>query len=220
MTITEIVNSLNELQKLAYSANKKELKEIRESWNVYTTELKSMGYILKKSKYWDGIYCRIKWSAITPKENTRNNECEFIYTDTRPKNRTCLKGDCTTRALTYALNVDYTNIENRQYEMAKIYGGLRNQNKNWGRVAEENGFVKVKWVGCIKRSIIGMMVMQNKINHPLITVSSGHCAVVDKDGSVRDIWDSRGGKVKYLYCHYSDVYNVCLILEKLGIKNM
>lgn len=117
--------------------------------------------------------------------------------------------------MTYALNGDYTTIENRQYEIARIRGGLRNQTTNWGRVAEENGFVRVGWVGEIKRSVIGRAVRKNgMISRPLITVSSGHCAIVDKDGSVRDTWDSRGGRVRYLYCHKSDVDTVRTVLKQ------
>lgn len=227
-TATEIsilVSRLNELQKKAYNSTKYEIDHtIRPEWSKIITEVKTSGYVLKKRRISelgeDGfIYRIVRWDAVLPSANTRNNECEFIYTDNRPKNRPTLKGDCTTRALTYALGGDYTTIENRQYAIAAERGGLRNQSTNWGIVAEENGFVRIWWVGSVKRSVLGGMVRKNgNVNRPLITVSSGHCAVVDTDGSVRDIWDSRGGRVKYLYCHKSDTNTILAMLNRVCPK--
>lgn len=219
--IDELIVRINELQTLAYKSCQSEINLIiRPEWSKIMAEIRSLGYVAKKRfyrEYQDGrLYRMCKWYAVLPSANTRNNECEYIYTDIRPKNRTCLKGDCTTRALTYALGGDYTTIENRQYEIARIRGGLRNQNSIWGLVAEENGFVRIWWVGSIKRSVLGGMVRRNgKVNRPLITVSSGHCAVVDTDGSVRDTWDSRGGRVKYVYCHKSDINTMLEILKRV-----
>ena len=223
-SLTALVSRLNELQSLAYNSTRHEIANvINPEFCAIATEIKAMGYVLKKRtcREWrDGCcYRTCKWYAVLPSTNTRNNECEYIYTDIRPKNRTCLKGDCTTRALTYALGGDYTKIENRQYEIAALRGGLRNQNSNWGRVAEENGFVRIWWIGSVKRSVLGGMVRKNgKVNRPLITVSSGHCAVVDTDGSVRDTWDSRGGRVKYVYCHKSDTNTILERLKRVDPK--
>lgn len=219
-SLTALVSRLNELQSLAYNSTRYEIANvINPEFRAIATEIKAMGYVLKKRSYRDGFYRKHRWSAVMPSESTRNNECEYVYTDIRPKNRTCLKGDCTTRALTYALGGDYTKIENRQYEIAALRGGLRNQNSNWGRVAEENGFVRIWWIGSIKRSVLGGMVRKNgKVNRPLITVSSGHCAVVDTDGSVRDTWDSRGGRVRYVYCHKSDTNTILEMLKRVDPK--
>lgn len=222
--IDELIVRINELQNLVYKSCQSEINLIiRPEWSKIMAEIRTLGYIPKKRsyrEYRDGRFYRMcKWYAVSPSSVTRNNECEYIYTDIRPKNRTCLKGDCTTRALTYAIGGDYTAIENRQYAIAAQFGGLRNQSSNWGKVAEENNFVRIYWIGSIKRSILGGMVRRNgKVNRPLITVSSGHCAVVDTDGSVRDTWDSRGGKVKYLYCHKSDLITVLEILKKVDPK--
>jgi hypothetical protein len=220
--IDELIVRINELQTLAYKSCQSEIKFIiRPEWSKIMEEIRSLGYVAKKRfyrEYQDGrLYRLCKWYAVSSSSTTRNNECEYIFTDIRPKNRSCLKGDCTTRALTYAIGGDYTAIENRQYAIAAQYGGLRNQTSNWGKVAEENNFVRIYWkFGSIKRSILGGMVRRNgKVHRPLITVSSGHCAVVDKDGSVRDTWDSRGGKVKYLYCHKSDIITILELLKKV-----
>lgn len=223
-TLEDLVVRINELQSLVYSSSRHELiKDISPKFIEVSNKIKEMGYVLKRRYYRDYIdgklYRLCKWIAVTPEKITRNNECEFIYTNNRPKNRPTLKGDCTTRALTYAIGGDYTEIENRQYEIATIRGGLRNQTSNWGRVAEENGFVLVWWIGSVKRSVLGGMVRKNgKVNRPIITISSGHCAVVDIDGSVRDTWDSRGGRVKFLYCHKSDTTTILDLLKRLNPK--
>lgn len=223
-TLEALVVRINELQRLAHFSSRHELiNDISPKFIEVSNKIKEMGYVLKKRYYRDYIdgklYRLCKWIAITPEKITRNNECEFIYTNNRPKNRPTLKGDCTTRALTYAIGGDYTEIENRQYKIAEIRGGLRNQTSNWGRVAEENGFVLVWWVGTVKRSVIGGMVRKNgKVNRPIITISSGHCAVVDTDGSVRDTWDSRGGRVKFLYCHKSDTTTILELLKRVNPK--
>lgn len=136
------------------------------------------------------------------KVNRRAAACEFVMTNVRPadykshsEGGTDNGGDCTTRAITYALGGDYREIEARQYEIARKKNELgwdvrRNSNGVWDQIMIENGY---RWVQLKSVHTRGELAVLLKNFGPVIALNRKHVAVV-KDGKLFDSWDSRNGK--------------------------
>ena len=184
--------------------------------------LKENGYSMKKRRVRGdfGQLIAVIWSAVKTEERlkqSRNTECEFIFTDVRPKNRRTLKGDCTTRAMAYCLNgqMTYDEIESRQYLLAAKRGTRRNTNGTWDIILTEHEYAKIRLFRSVKRSVLARM-LANVITHPVVSHSSGHVAVIDKDG-VHDTWDSRGGRCDAIHVYKTDLVVVREALQNRGI---
>ena len=118
----------------------------------------------------------------------------------------CLKGIMT-----------YDEIEAEQYRLAEKYGTRRNTTSTWPVVIYERGYIKLRLWEKVKRSKLASIV-GNAITAPILTLSSGHVAVVDCGGIVRDTWDSRGGKVKTIFIKKRDIEPVVNALLLNGIE--
>jgi hypothetical protein len=218
--IKTLVSTLNGIQRNALRGSI--TKEDRAVWRSTWDRLHDLGYTGKKRKVrnaWGGI-AEVVWSAVPKVERekvSRNTECEFIPTDVRPKDRKTLKGDCTTRAMAYCLNgvMTYDEIERRQYELAAKRHTRRNSNGTWDIVLVEHEYVKVRLARQVKRSVLARMLAA-VITHPVVSHSSGHVAVIDKDG-VHDTWDSRGGRCDALHAFKDDIEAIRRLLEGRGI---
>ena len=216
------VGRLNDIQKKVFSGTlthsdrlefKRECRIINEN-----------GYSLKKRRVRGdfGQLIAVIWSAIPKVERikqSRNTECEFIFTDVRPKNRRTLKGDCTTRAMAYCLNgqMTYDEIESRQYVLAAQRHTRRNTNGTWDIILTEHDYAKINLWRSVKRSVLARMLAK-VITRPVVSHSSGHVAVIDKDG-VHDTWDSRGGRCDALHVYKTDVVVVREYLKSRGIDS-
>jgi hypothetical protein len=218
--INNIVTRLNTIQKKVFdysltSADRREFKEL-------TRKLGTLGYRASKRRVRDTFGCLIAvvWSAKSieqSRKDGRNTECEFIFTDVRPKNRRTLKGDCTTRAMAYCLNgqMTYDEIESRQYVLAAQRHTRRNTNGTWDIILTEHDYAKINLWRSVKRSVLARMLAK-VITRPVVSHSSGHVAVIDKDG-VHDTWDSRGGRCDALHVYKTDVVVVRECLKSCGI---
>lgn len=218
--VNNIVDRLNAIQKKAFEgcltfADRKEFK-------VLARKLPSLGYRTSKRRVCDasGRLIAVTWSAKPISQSCnegRNAECEFIFTDVRPKDRKTLKGDCTTRAMAYCLNgvMSYDEIESRQYLLAAQKHTRRNTNGTWDIILAEHEYAKLKLGRSVKRSILAR-ILANAITRPVASHSSGHVAVIDRDG-VHDTWDSRGGRCLSIYVYKTDLGQVRETLELRGI---
>lgn len=209
---------INQIQHTAFERTLTTLE--RTEFKRETRILNENGYKMKRRRVRDtfGNVVGVIWNAIPVSEVKRNSECEFVYTDVRPKDRCTLKGDCTTRCMTFMLNgrMTYDQIERRQYELAAIHHTRRNTTCTWEKVLFENGYVRVNINGGrVRRSLLAR-ILRGSFSCPIATLSSGHVAAVDNDG-VHDTWDSRGGRCKAVYVIKADLPNVVATLEGWNI---
>ena len=123
--------------------------------------------------------------------------CKFNETNVRPEtwnaHDNCL-GDCTTRALTFALNgeMSYNEVEALQYRYAKIMGTVRNRMGTWDQILQRKGWRWIQLDKCIKRGELAILLAKRAPGVTALAVSRTHVACV-KDGELIDTWDSRGG---------------------------
>ena len=215
MNVKEIVERLNLLQCKAFGGL---TDEIRSEWKGLCEKLHALGYrARRKGCMW--------YASSLKRANTRNTECEYIYTDIRPKDgRRTLRGDCTTRAMAFCLEgvMSYREIEAKQYALAasvKAEGyrrARRNTNGIWEKVITELGYVRIGLTFRVKRSLLGRY-LAGEIFSPVCAHSKGHVAVIDQNGAVRDTWDSRGGLCDYLLVNGCDLEKVRDVLTSHGV---
>lgn len=124
--------------------------------------------------------------------------CRFNETNVRPAtwniHDNCL-GDCTTRALTFALNgeMSYNQVETEQYRLASILGTVRNRMGTWDQILIRKGWRWIQFSKCISRGEIAVRLAKRLPGVTALAVSRTHVACV-KGGELIDTWDSRGGK--------------------------
>lgn len=224
--IDELVGKLNVLQAKCYDNGTLSVEE-RSVWSATCYAIRSQGYSLKHRRGWDGDKRVCRWWAVSNNAtNGRNTECRYVYTDVRPDDgMRVLKGDCTTRAMTFILNgsMTYREIESLQYHLAYSAQAQgknvrRNSTTIWTKVLLDRGYNEVMFAygKKVKRSILGRM-FNSGLTHPIASISKGHVAVIDTDGIVRDTWDSRGGRCYKLLIHNDDMGRVSRCLNEKGV---
>lgn len=215
--IKSATDRFNSLQRSAYGGGL--TKAEKEEWKTLSLHMRSNGYSLHKRKQEVEGYGKISvWRLVKDSDIKRNSEAPYEFTNMRPNHKT-LHGDCTTRAMAFCLKgiMTYDEIEAEQYRLAKEYGTKRNTTKTWPIVIYGYDYIKVQLWDRVKRSRLASIV-GNCITAPIITLSTGHVAVVDCGGIVRDIWDSRGGKVKAIFIKKHDIEPVVTALLLNGIE--
>ena len=196
--VSSKVSRLNALQREILSSPWNR-KSINAEFKSICRSLAPLGYKTKHRK----VRGRREWIwfavPVDSDAFSRNTECDFVYTNTRPTYRRTLKGDCTTRAMAWCLKdeLTYDQIEAMQYSYARQTGFRRNSNGTWEIVIAKRGWRTIH-IAETKRSVLAA-ALKDFIASPVITLSSGHVAVVDVGGIVRDVWDSRGGMVNKIY---------------------
>ena len=127
--------------------------------------------------------------------------CRFnAPTNVRPDNWNShdnCKGDCTTRAITYALNgeMTYAEVEKEQYRLAAAYGTHRNTTGTYDQILVNRGWRWIQFSKCVSRGEVAVYLAKSLGKDvTALTLSRTHIAAV-KNGELIDTWDSRGGKV-------------------------
>lgn len=217
LTVEDCLKRMNEIQRnaLAGFITRDEKAEFR----AYSRKVAELGYTLHhKSEKSGGRLVCVTWYVTEGKKVSRNTECEWIKTDVRPDDgyRT-LKGDCTTRAMSFCLEgtMSYREIESRQYALAAQKRTRRNTRGTWEIVIREKGWIDVRLGRGVKRSVLAR-ILRGHLTKPCISQSSGHVAAIDTNGCVRDTWDSRGGRVDRIYVHVIDRASVEDVLSRCG----
>ena len=221
--IKTIVDTLNSLQAEIIKASpfEKEKKErIKREFSIFAEELKKNGYFPKFRKTRgkaEWIWFAVPLDDIRGGNFSKNTECGYEYTNVRPDRKT-LKGDCTTRTLTYLLGgeMTYDEIEREQYRLGAVFHTRRNNSKAYCQILKDRGYREISLGRKIKRSVIGN-ILRETITRPIATFSSHHVAVVDVGGIVRDTWDSRGGRVYKIFSPIVEAYAIINRLEEFGI---
>jgi hypothetical protein len=221
--IKTIVDTLNSLQAEILKAlpfEKERKARIKREFSVFAEELKKNGYFPKFHKTRgkaEWIWYAIPLEDLHAGKFSRNTECGYEYTNVRPDRKT-LKGDCTTRTLAYLLSgtKTYDEIEREQYRIGDSLHQRRNARMTWTTILVNHGYRKIFLRRKVKRSVVGC-ILKDTISRPVATISAHHVAVVDVGGIVRDIWDSRGGRVDEIYAPLAEVWAVADRLENSGV---
>lgn len=114
-----------------------------------------------------------------------------------------MAGDCTTRALTYALqttgeNITYSQIRQRQRELADEIALCARPGKGWNfngvyeRQLWARGWITVKLQRPMTRTSFARMI--SFMHDPVLVHSRGHVSIIHR-GMIVDSWDSRMGRV-------------------------
>jgi hypothetical protein len=215
-TVEKCIENMNKIQAKAYSLESI-TKVDKSTWKAMCRRIRELGYMPSYRK--DKITKRVVWFAKTNEEvkMIRHFECDYQYTDVRPNHKT-LKGDCTTRAMTYCMNgvMTYDEIESYQYRLAVKYGTRRNTNGTWGIVLTENGYTKIP-IRKTKLSVVAN-ILGKVLKSPVVAVVPGHATVIDVGGIVKDLWDCRGRGCKTIYVKTEEKDAVINILGGFRIR--
>lgn len=220
MELANIVARLNDLQSRVFDENRRLNRDERAEWRSLVRAVFAGGYVLKRKRIRNqmGWTVKVVWRVERrPVEKAPVSTDGFVLTDVRPNDgRRTLKGDCTTRAMTFALKESYRDIEREQYALADRENAAisltgvrvgrlhRNSSSLWPKLMYSRGWERITLVRTITRGNVGRLV-KGRIHAPILAVSSGHVAVVDENGDTRDTWDSRGGRVRYVIVRRDDM---------------
>ena len=142
-------------------------------------------------------------------------------------------GDCTTRALTYALNPlgdsrSYKEIEDEQYRLAKemnhkmslqsnyrqTYNYHRNSSGVWDKLILAKGYT---WLHLNRKKSNGYLIKWfGNINKPILMLSNHHVCVAH-NGKLIDTWNSCGIRIENVCVPNELVNTISTILEINGI---
>lgn len=124
--------------------------------------------------------------------------CRFNETNVRPDtwniHDNC-SGDCTTRAMTYALDgeMTYDQVEELQYRYAKMMRTVRNKVGTFDQILIRKGWRWIQFSKCIPRGEIAVRLAKRVPEVTALALSRSHIAAV-KGGELIDTWDSRAGR--------------------------
>ena len=114
-----------------------------------------------------------------------------------------VKGDCTTRAISFCTGVDYMAIRAEQMKNAhETYGLTWKHDAVWSKSLLSRGFTKIV---LDRRHISRSTFLKLAKSLPVFTgkiatVSSGHIAAIDMASrKVLDTWNSSGGRILNIY---------------------
>ena len=222
-SVESLVENLNLIQREIIKilpSQKDTINRFKRDFSECAGKLRNLGYVAKFRK--TRGKAEWTWFAVPLEEirsgaMSRNTECGYEYTNVRP-NRKTLKGDCTTRTLTYILKgeMTYDEIEREQYRLGAVFHTRRNNSRAYCQILKDRGYREISLGRKIKRSVVGN-ILRETITRPIATLSSHHVAVVDVGGIVRDTWDSRGGLVYKIISPIGEAYAIIDRLEEFGI---
>lgn len=196
----------------------------REEWNRTQREIRELGYRSHAMRVPDGWLWYVKPAEEAPRRQ-RHFRCEWVKKDVSPDEKH-LKGNCTTRAMTYCLpQMTYREIEDEQYRLAAeakfasrrdghMVRYCRNSRGVWEKVLLKRGYVQFS----IRRPTRADRVANalSAASEPMVCVSSHHAAVIH-GGKVVDSWDSRGKRVQKLIVKAETEQMVRSLLAKCGM---
>ena len=209
--IGAFVKRLNEIQ-TDYHATGTMTDDMKVAWRQTIFLLKMRGVTAKKVILRDdcGNRLGVRWEAVKKDEGHKAKYvAEWKNRSVRPDDgERCLRGDCTTRSMTYALGgvFSYREIEREQYRRAELKHSHRNISGIWDSIMLDLGYTWVCLRGKIRRDRLAILLAP-VVDYPVITLSARHAAIVEA-GAVVDTWDSRGGRCKALLVKDEDAQSV------------
>lgn len=216
-TVEKCIENMNKIQAKVYVLEPITKAE-KQIWKAMCRRIRELGFKPSSKK----VNGRSVWYA-KPIEETRtarrNHECAYEYLNVRPTDRKTLQGDCTTRAMCAAFcgKMTYTEIENRQYALARECGTRRNTSGTWEIILRENGFWKIN-ISRVKLAKVAK-ALNGVLNYPIVAVVPQHATVIDVGGIVKDLWDCRGRSCKYIFVKKEDAEIISEYLNDAFITN-
>lgn len=131
-----------------------------------------------------------------------DRHADMMCMATNKPNDLNVKGDCTTRAISFCTGVDYSAIREEQLRNAKGTYLTWRHDAVWSKSLLSRGFAKIV---LDKRHISRATFLKLAKSLPVFTgkiatVSSGHIAAIDMvSRKVLDTWNSSGGRIKNIY---------------------
>lgn len=124
-----------------------------------------------------------------------------------------VKGDCTTRCISFCTGIDYMKIREEQMSIAQASPSWLTWKHDavWGKCLTARGFTKL----CLDRrhvsraTFIKLAKTLPVFTGKIAAVSSDHVAAIDMASrKILDTWNSSGGRILYIYVPISqkDVY--------------
>lgn len=148
----------------------------------------------------------LEWHDIQWKLKSRGLQAKWRELNLNPTG--ALKGDCTTRAMTFCFpDIGYLVLNSKQHQRAREeLDSTWNNSRVWKQVAEEQGEYKFfKLVHPLTRARVASMT--SDLKYPTLTISSSHVAACSR-GEVIDTWDSRCGRVKEIGVDPRDIKSI------------
>ena len=131
------------------------------------------------------------------------NSCMQIAAN-RP-NDVNANNDCTTRCIAWCTGLDYNLVKKEQYAYAESKSRATgctykfNSSSVWMKSLLDRGFEKVILPRHVSRAVFLRKLSSYAFDDIIATVSSGHAAAIDmKSKKVLDMFDSSGGRIKYV----------------------
>lgn len=200
MTNEEIIGRINEIQRnLTFKGYN--TPEEKKDWWDFQKLLNAQG--LKIGKRHENGLCVWRIKNIKP-TSERNFRCGFKKVDLSP-DHDHLKGNCTTRALSYIIGgeMTYDEIEAEQYALAdKInreheLSGRKRVHRNtsfvWVKVLEKRGYVELRLNSQCPLDKLAYDL--RSITVPIAVTSRNHATVIHNENGIPcvvDKWDCRG----------------------------
>ena len=97
--------------------------------------------------------------------------------------------DCTQRAISAALDVDWDTASDMIYEMAKAMGTTTHDDAAWGAVLRRNGFMRAAIPNTCPDCYTAEDFCRDHPQGTFVLAFGGHVACV-QDGRLFDSWDS------------------------------
>jgi len=213
--------TINEVQKLADQLTDITVKfwdadsyvkkiKLQDTYTHIKNSINSAGFKIRKRWVFDSTYNRriIRYTVKAIPSGSM-----FEHYNPCPTNLK-IKGDCTTRCITYCTGEDYMKIRAEQLTASAKIGMTWRHIEVWSKSLESRGFKKLLMDKRMTRATF-IKKYGSKITSGIIaTRSSGHIAAIDMaKKKVVDSWDSTGGRILMLYVHSSQYDEVVKALH-------
>lgn len=183
----------------------KDKNALRNQFKVLSRLITSNGFKIKKSKDYDPLTKRL----IPLFKIIENTSVSFLEINNNTPKSLNVKGDCTTRCISFCTGVDYMTIRNEQLHNSAYAGITWRSRIVWEQSLVSRGFKVINLNKRMSRKTF-IKTFGNVITNGIIaTHSSGHIAAIDMSKKkVIDTWDSTGGRIDFIYVHASQYYDV------------
>lgn len=107
-------------------------------------------------------------------------------------------GDCSVRAVSAALNVDWETAFALIAEMAFDMADVVSANDVWGAVLRRHGFYRMRIPDSCPDCYTAADFARENPEGTFVAVFNGHVACI-RDGKILDSWDSSNEPVRYIW---------------------
>lgn len=145
---------------------------------------------------------------FTPRVDRHKDD---VVIATNKPNSLDVKGDCTTRCISFCTGLDYMAIRQEQLHLSKIAGISWKYTSVWEKCLLSRGFARIdlSWRHLSRATFIKLSKTLDVCDGVIATRSSGHVAAIDMSSrKILDSFNSSGGRITTIYVpkHQRDTY--------------